>query len=99
MSNLPLDTLTKTAATEEGFKLEEMQIDALLIVSGPDIEPIILTRDIELFRLASEDNRLAPSIASGNRHELQGWQIVRRSSIAYAGERVMYDCLAIRQGA
>lgn len=75
-----------------------MQIDALLIVSGPDIEPVILAQNLELSRLASEDNRFAPAIASGNRHEMQGWQIVRRSSTAYAGERVMYDCLAIRQG-
>lgn len=79
-----------------GFKLDGMQLDALLIVAWPDIKPVMLSQNIDLSRLASEDNRLAPAIASGNRHELQGWQIVRRSSTAYAGERVIHDCLAVR---
>lgn len=93
---IQLDALTKVAAGAEKYKLEGMQIDALLIVSGSDIEPVVLTQNAELSTLAKEDNRLTAAIASGNRYELQGWQIVRRSTTAYAGERVIYDCLAVR---
>jgi mannitol/fructose-specific phosphotransferase system IIA component (Ntr-type) len=95
---IQLDTLTKTVATAEGFKLEGMQVDALLIVTGPDIKPVILSQNLELAALADEDSRLLGALVSGNRYELQGWQIVRRSTTAYAGERVIHDCLAIRQG-
>jgi nitrogen PTS system EIIA component len=94
---IQLDTLTKTAATAEGFKLEGMQVDALLIVTGPDIKPVMLSQNIELAALADEDSRLLGALVSGNRYELQGWQIVRRSTTAYAGERVIHDCLAIKQ--
>lgn len=97
---IQLDTLTKSTGDAGHYRLEGMQIDALLVVAGPDIKPLVLSQNAELSRLATQDARLAPAIASGNRYELQGWQIVRRSSTAYAGERVIYDCLAIktRQG-
>ncbi|NTU69935.1 hypothetical protein HGB13_03910, partial [bacterium] len=93
---IQLDTLTKTVATAEGFKLEGMQVDALLIVTGPDIKPVMLSQNLELSALADEDSRLLGALVSGNRYELQGWQIVRRSTTAYTGERVIHDCLAIK---
>jgi mannitol/fructose-specific phosphotransferase system IIA component (Ntr-type) len=97
---IQLDALTKGAAVADHYRLEGMQIDALLIVSGPDIEPVILTQNAELSKLSAEDTRLVAAIASGNHYDLQDWQIIRRSTTAYAGERVIYDCLAIkfRQG-
>jgi len=73
-----------------------MQVDALLIVTGPDIKPVILSQNLELAALADADSRLATVIATANRYELQGWQIVRRSTTAYTGERVIHDCLAIK---
>lgn len=94
---IQLDTLAKTVATAGGFKLDGVQLDALLIIAGPDIEPIVLTQNAELSTLATKDPQIATAIATTNRYELQGWQIVRRSTTAYAGERVIYDCLAIRQ--
>ena len=94
---IQLDALTKGAATGEHYRVEGMQVDALLIVAGPDIKPVILTQNAELSKLATEDARIISALASGNQYELDGWQIIRRSTTAYAGERVIHDCLAIKQ--
>lgn len=94
---IQLDALTKGAVTGEHYKVEGVQVDALLIVSGPDIKPVILTQNAELSKLATEDARIISALASGNQYELGGWQIIRRSTTAYAGERVIHDCLAIKQ--
>ncbi|NTW52043.1 MAG: PTS sugar transporter subunit IIA [Chlorobiaceae bacterium] len=93
---IQLDTLTKAAVTTGGFKLEGMQVDALMIVSGPDIKPVILTQNQELSNLAGQDSELVAAISTGSSHELQGWQIVRRSTTTYIGDRVIHDCLAIK---
>jgi hypothetical protein len=94
---LAAHTLTKGAATGEHYRVEGMQVDILLIVADPDIKPVILNRNAELSKLATEDARIISAFASGNQYELQGWQIIRRSTTAYAGEWVIHDCLAIRQ--
>jgi hypothetical protein len=57
---------------------------------------VILTRNAELSKVATEDARLTFAFASGNQYELSGWQIIRRSTTC-ASERIIHDCLAIRQ--
>jgi mannitol/fructose-specific phosphotransferase system IIA component (Ntr-type) len=91
-----LDTLTKAAGTAGGFKLEGVHVDALMIVAGPDIKPVVLTQNLELSTLAGQDSNLVPSIAAGNSYQLQGWQIVCRSTTSYVGDRFIHDCLAIK---
>jgi mannitol/fructose-specific phosphotransferase system IIA component (Ntr-type) len=93
---IQLDTLAKVAVSAGGFKLEGMQVDALLIVAGPDMKPVILTQNLELSELASKDSSLVASIVAGNSYQLEGWQIVRRSTTTYVGDLVIHDCLAIK---
>jgi hypothetical protein len=73
-----------------------IQVDALLIVAGPDIRSVILTQNAELLKRTTYDVRLFSALASGNQYELGGWQIIRRSTTC-ASERIIHDCLAIRQ--
>ncbi len=77
-------------------EFENMIIEPLMIISGPGIEPIVLTQNKELFDITKEDKILATVIAEKNWHTLNGWRIVRRSSTNYQADIVVYDCFAIR---
>ncbi|NTU58994.1 MAG: PTS sugar transporter subunit IIA [Chlorobiaceae bacterium] len=93
---IELDTLTRAAVAASGFRLEGVHVDALMIVAGPDIKPVVLSQNLELSHLAENDSALVESIASGDSYQLDAWQIVRRSTTTYVGERVIHDCLAIK---
>ncbi len=92
---IQLDTLTKTAVPEH-LDLAAAEIDALLIVTAPEINPVVLTQNQELATLAGSDDGLVAAIAAGNRYQMQEWQVVHRSSTAYVGDRFIHDCLAIK---
>ncbi|NTU67526.1 MAG: PTS sugar transporter subunit IIA [Chlorobiaceae bacterium] len=91
-----LEALTKGAALQEGLRLEGVEVDAMTVVAGPGIEPVVLTRNRDLATLAGSDRGLVAAIAAGNRYQLQGWMVVLKGSTAYVGDRVAYDCIAIR---
>ncbi|NTV02090.1 MAG: PTS sugar transporter subunit IIA [Chlorobiaceae bacterium] len=91
-----LEALTKGVQPVERLQLEGMEADSLTIVAGPGIEPIVLTQNQELSTLAGSDTGLAAAIANGKRYRLEDWQVVPKGSTAYVGERVVYDCIAIR---
>jgi mannitol/fructose-specific phosphotransferase system IIA component (Ntr-type) len=93
---IQLDTLTKSAVTG-GVQLEGMEIDTLLIVAGPNMTPVVLTQNLELSNLADQDRNIAVAIATGNRYQLQDWQVVRRNTTTYIGDKVIHDCIAIKQ--
>ena len=91
-----LEALSKGAVPPERFQLEGVEIDSMMIVAGPGIEPVVLTQNQELSTLAERDRGLVVAIAAGNRYQLQGWQVVRKGSTAYVGDRVIHDCIAIK---
>lgn len=92
---IQLDTLTKAAATG-GMHEEGLQIEALMVVVVPDMNPVVLTQNIELSRLAEKDINLITVISKGNNYLLNDWHIVRRNTTSYTGEKFVYDCLAIK---
>ncbi len=90
-----LDALSKGAAAGHDG-LEGIEVEALMIVAGAGIDPVVLTQNQELSTLAGREPGLAAAIAAGSSYRLQEWQVVRKGSTAYVGERVLYDCIAIR---
>lgn len=93
---IQLETLTKTAV-KESFHLEGAEIDVLKIVAGPNMNPVVLTQNQELSKLAELDRGLVAALATSNRYQLQNWQVVKSGSVSYVGDRVVHDCIAIRQ--
>lgn len=87
---------TRATALSEGIALEGMIMEPLTVITGPGITPIVLTQNKELSDLVQEAGGIATDVANKGRHEVKGWFILRRSSAIYQGERVVYECLAIR---
>ncbi|HVN72120.1 MAG TPA: PTS sugar transporter subunit IIA [Desulfomonilia bacterium] len=80
-----------------GVTLEGLEIEPLTVIASPGIKGIVLTQNQELADLTKNDESLPNAIAERNWHELRGWHIACRGSTHYVGDRVMYDCLAIRR--
>lgn len=91
-----LEALTKGAVAPERLQLEGVEVDVLMIVAVPGMDPVVLTQNQELSTLVERDRGLVAAIVAGNRYQLQGWQVVRKGSTAYVGDRVVYDCIAIK---
>jgi mannitol/fructose-specific phosphotransferase system IIA component (Ntr-type) len=92
---IQLATQSKAAAPE-GVEFAGAEIDALLIVTAPEMSPVVLTQNQELATLAGSDSGLVAAIAAGNRYQMKDWQVVRRSSTAYFGDRFIHDCIAVK---
>ncbi|TLU82203.1 MAG: PTS sugar transporter subunit IIA [Chlorobium sp.] len=93
-----LDSQAKTAEKKR-IQLEGMQIEALSVITGPGILPVTLTQNAELASLIESDSNWISVIATGNNYQLRKWYIIRRNETLYAGDRVVYDCIAIKEDA
>jgi nitrogen PTS system EIIA component len=76
--------------------LEGVQIEPVIIIAGPNVKELVLTQDRDLLESLESASRLADGIAQQGRHDHDGWAILRRNSTHYLGDRIMYDCLAVR---
>jgi hypothetical protein len=76
--------------------LANLVIEPVMLVAAPGLRPVVLAQNAEL--LASLDSAvgLVEAIASSGVFLNGGWRVVKRGMVVYRGDRVMYDCLAIR---
>ncbi len=96
---IQLETRESTAAAAAAampLALSNMLIEPVSLVVSPGARPIVLTQNRELLDALDGNTALADAIALEGTHEAASWRVLRRSSIPYQGERILYDCLAIR---
>lgn len=94
---IQLEAFSKSVKAPEYLDLAGIDIDAMLIVALPNMKPIVLSQNQELATVTERDSGLLSAISSNNQIQIQDWQIVKRSATAYFGDRVVYDCIAIKQ--
>jgi mannitol/fructose-specific phosphotransferase system IIA component (Ntr-type) len=85
-----------SAPKAPSLALEGMLIEPVAIVAGAGVKPLILTQSRELLEALDASPGLAEAMAQQGSHEHANWRILRRATTHYQGDRVMYDCLAIR---
>jgi len=69
----------------------------LTIVSAPNMKPLVLCQDITLVALLEGKPALAADLAAKGQFETQGCKLLLRSSATYQPDRVVYDCLGVKQ--
>ena len=76
--------------------LANLIIEPVMLVAAPGLKPVVLAQNAEL--LASLDSAvgLVEAIASNGVFQNGAWRVVKRGMVVYRGDRVTYDCLAIR---
>lgn len=82
-------------AAQPSGDLSGMAIEAVSIVCGPGFKPIALTQNPGILSAVESARDLVERLDSGGGYQNGPWRFVRRSSTAYQGGRVVYDCLAL----
>ncbi|HPU98600.1 MAG TPA: PTS sugar transporter subunit IIA [Candidatus Hydrogenedentes bacterium] len=76
--------------------LTNMIIEPVTIVTAPDVRPITLTQNPDLMRWLDGLPDLAAKLASADSYRNGGWHLLRRTASTYQGDRILYDCIAVK---
>jgi PTS system nitrogen regulatory IIA component len=87
-----------TVAAIPAPDLANLVVEPVTIVAGPGMKPIVLAQDRSLVEALEAAPGLVDGIVSNSSFQSGGWRIMKRGAVAYQGDRVTYDCLAIATG-
>ena len=83
-------------APAPAFALAGFNIQSVTIVIGPGLKPVVLAQHAELIHCLDAAAGLGEQLARQGIVDAGGWRILARSATSYQMDRVVYDCLAIR---
>ena len=89
----------RQAATQNqasGVTLSGLTVQALTIVAGPSLKPVVLAQHRELMEQLESVPDLVATLSRQGFADDGGWKVLSRGSTAYPAERVVFDCLAVR---
>jgi mannitol/fructose-specific phosphotransferase system IIA component (Ntr-type) len=81
------------------YDLANLVLEPVTIISAPGLKHVVLAQDPQLVEYLDAAPRLIDRLASEGVYQNGGWRILKRGETAYQGERVSYDCLAVRAAA
>jgi nitrogen PTS system EIIA component len=81
------------------YELANLIVEPVTIVAGPGVKPIVLARDRHLMEHLDSAPGLVNKIAVEGIYQNGGWRLLKRSEAIYQGDRVLYDCLAVKAAA
>jgi nitrogen PTS system EIIA component len=85
-----------TVVEETAPDLSSLVIEPVTLVTGPGMRSIVLAQNPGLVDALDSAPGLIEALASGGVYENGGWRVVKRGTVVYQADRVVYDCLAIR---
>jgi hypothetical protein len=71
-------------------------VEPVTLIDGPDLKTIVLAHNAGLVKCLDGASGLIEDISARGVFQNDGWRVVKRGMVTYQGERVVYDCLAIR---
>jgi len=77
-------------------ELNNLIIEPVTVVAGPDLKPVILSQNPFLTETLEGIPNLVEKLETEGGYQNGGWRLLRRSATAYQKGRVAYDCLAIK---
>ncbi len=83
-------------AAISAYDLSNLLVEPVSIVTGAGFKPIVLAQDRHLVEYLDGAPGLVEQLAAGGSFQNGGWRVVKRGEMVYQGQRVVYDCLAIR---
>ncbi len=86
----------QTVASIPATDLANLVVEPLTIVTGPGLKPLVLAQDPQLVEHFEAAAGLIEKLGSEGMCQKGGWRLVKRGEVLYQGDRVVYDCLAIR---
>ena len=83
-------------ASIPAYDLASLVLEPVTIMYGPGLKHVVLAQHPRLVEYFDAAPRLVERLASEGVFQNGGWRILKQGETAYHGERVLYDCLAIR---
>ena len=78
------------------YDLAHLVVEPVTIIAGPDLKQIVLAQDRVLVEYLDSAAGLVEKIAINGIFQNGGWRILKRGETTYQGDRIAYDCLAIK---
>lgn len=82
--------------TETCLDISNVTVEPLTLVTGPDIRPVVLTQNAALAGFLETVPGLAERLEAEGSFQNGSWRVISRGNMSYQGERVVYDCLAVK---
>ena len=76
--------------------LANLVVEPVTVVTGPGVKPMILGQNRALIDALDGAAGLQDSLASQGVFQTGAWRLVKHGTTNYLGERIAYDCIAIR---
>jgi PTS system nitrogen regulatory IIA component len=76
--------------------LTNLTIEPVTLVTGPGMKPVVLAQNASVVDSLDSASGLIDAISVRGVFQNGGWRVVKRGSVAYQGDRVVFDCLAIK---
>ncbi|MDR3554733.1 MAG: PTS sugar transporter subunit IIA [Syntrophobacteraceae bacterium] len=86
----------QSVAAIPAYDLANLILEPVTIISGPSLKPVVLAQDRQLVDYLDGAPRLVEQLSAVGFFQNGGWRILKRGETAYQGDRVVYDCLAIK---
>ena len=86
----------QSTATIPAYDLANLVLEPLTIISGPGLKHVVLAQDLQLVEYLDGAPRLVEQLSAVGFFQNGGWRILKRGETAYQGDRILYDCLAIK---
>ena len=78
------------------YDLANLVVEPVSIIGGPGLKHVVLAQDRHLVEYLDSVPKLIEGIAADGMFQNGGWRILKRGETTYQGDRVLYDCLAVR---
>jgi nitrogen PTS system EIIA component len=78
------------------YDLAHLLVEPVTIISGPELKHIVLAQDRFLVEYLDSAAGLIDKIAVDGVYQNGGWRILKRSETVFQGDRILYECLAIK---
>jgi hypothetical protein len=76
--------------------LSNLLVESVTLVAGPSLKPVVLTQNPDLLKWLESADDLAGKIEVDGSYQNGGWRLVRRGAVAYQGNRLVFDCIAVK---
>ncbi len=85
-----------TVAAIPAYDLANLIVEPVTLITGPGLKHIVLAQDRHLVEYLDSASGLIEKIGAEGFFQNGGWRILKRGETTFQGDRVLYDCLAIK---
>jgi hypothetical protein len=76
--------------------LSKLIVEPVTLVAGPGLKPVVLAQNLAVVDSLDSASGLIEDISARGVCQVGGWRVLKRGSVTYQNDRIVYDCLAVK---